>query len=111
MVLKSIFPVVKAIMNNKGNTLMEMLIIMLIILSCMCLALKKNISIESDHYNFLNEYLLTQSLAIKKRESIILNSNSEVSFNENGHVNKGGTYYFYRNKAIVHLGNGYITYE
>lgn len=96
-------------MNNKGNTMLDMLLVMLITMGCMCLTLNRNISIQSGHYDFLNKYLVAQSRAIRNRENTMYEEG--LYFNENGHVNKGGTFYFDNHKAVVHLGNGYITYE
>ena len=97
------------IMNNKGNTMVDMLLALLITMGCMCLTLNRNISIQSGHYDFLNKYLVAQSKALRNRENVMYEEG--LYFNENGHVNRGGTFYFDNHKAIVHLGNGYVTYE
>lgn len=99
------------IKNNKGNTIVDMLVITLIVMACMCLTLRKNISIQSDYYDFMNDYLLTQASALRNRENLILESDNSIYFNEAGHINKAGTYYFDNHKVISHIGNGYLTYE
>lgn len=99
------------IKNNKGNTIVDMLVITLIVMACMCLTLRKNVSIQSDYYDFMNEYLLTQVSALRNRENLILECDNSIYFNETGHINKAGTYYFDNHKVISHIGNGYLTYE
>lgn len=91
--------------------MMDALILILITLACMCLTLRKTVNIESEHYDFLNEYLLSQSKAMRYRENVTLNKENSVYFNESGHVNKGASFMFGKHKVIIHLGNGYITYE
>ena len=98
-------------MNKKGNTLIDMLVVTLIVMACMCLTLRKAISIDSSHYDFMNEYLMTQVSALRNRENIILEVDNSIYFNEAGHVNRAGTYYFDNHKVITHIGNGYLTYE
>ena len=97
--------------NNKGNTLIDMLVVTLIVMACMCLTLRKAISIDSSHYDFMNEYLTAQVSALKNRENTILEADNSIYFNEAGHVNRAGTYYFDNHKVITHIGNGYLTYE
>lgn len=99
------------IRNNKGNTIVDMLVITLIVMACMCLTLRRNININCDHYDFMNEYLLAQVNALRNRENVLLDYDSSIYFNESGHVNRAGTYYFDNHKVISHIGNGYLTYE
>lgn len=95
--------------TNKGFTMIEMLLSICIIASLSLLYLNINYHLDLKHYSFLNDYLYKQSLAI-------LNKNDEVyengiRFNSMGHINQGKTIDFLKHKVIVHLGNGYATYE
>lgn len=97
--------------NNKGNTLIDMLVVTLIVMGCMCLTLRKAISVDSSSYDFMNEYLLAQVSALRNRESVILESDNSIYFNEAGHISRANTYYFNNHKVVSHIGNGYLTYE
>ena len=50
--------------TDKGYSLLEMLICLMIISSISLLALNYHKVLELDHFNFLNEYLIRQSEAI-----------------------------------------------
>ena len=95
--------------TNSGYSLIQMLISLCIISSLSLLFLNINHNLVLKHYSFISDYLYTQS-------SIILNKKEEVyekgiRFNSMGHVNQGRTIDFNSHKVIVHLSNGYVTYE
>lgn len=95
--------------NEKGYSMLEMLASLLIISVLMLVSLNKTSNINTEHYYFLNNYLLTQSEAMlnKKSDSV----GHGVYFNSMGRVNQARTIDFNRHKVIIHLGNGYATCE
>ncbi|MDO4500249.1 MAG: prepilin-type N-terminal cleavage/methylation domain-containing protein [Erysipelotrichaceae bacterium] len=100
---------VRPITNRRGYTLLEVLIVVLILSSMAVVSLSKNVFVEVEHYEFMNEYLKGQIEAMVNREYVHLDNG--IYFNENGHVNMANTYCFDRHKVISHLGNGYLSYE
>ncbi len=98
-------------MNNKGYTLMEMLLTLVIIASMMTLTLKNTYMFNDDHYKFMNAYLDAQTDSLTSRTNVLLNDDNNIYFNENGHVNMGRSIDIGKYKIVVHLGNGYLTYE
>lgn len=95
--------------RNKGYTLLEMLVSMCIISILLIVSLRNNKGIDLKHYDFMNRYLLTQSKAILDKQNKSLERG--VSFYSMGVVNQARTIDFNNHKVIVHIGNGYITYE
>lgn len=94
---------------NKGFTLLECLISIAIIATLMLLTLRNYHGINLDHYLFIHNYIETKSLAIKDYEKMAYESG--ISFNSMGHVNMARTVEVNNHKIIIHLGNGYLTYE
>lgn len=96
--------------NNKGYTLLNMLLTLMILASMLTITLKNTNKIETRHFDFINEYLNAQSISLTERIDNKINDYN-VSFNALGHVNNGKTLNFGIHKVLIHLGNGYITYE
>lgn len=96
--------------NNKGYTLINMLFTLMILASMLTMTLKNVNKIETKHFDFINEYLNTQSISLTERVDNEINDYN-VSFNALGHVNSGKTLNFGIHKVLIHLGNGYLTYE
>ena len=86
-----------------------MLISTCIITSLGLLFLNINQSINLEHYSFMNDYLLSQSKIMLKKESEVYQKG--IRFNSMGHINQARTIDYRRHKVIIHLGNGYVTYE
>ena len=95
--------------TDKGYSILEMLICLMIISSISLLALNYHKVLELDHFNFLNEYLIRQSEAISTKKPSIYEKG--ITFNEMGHVNQARTINFGKYDVIIHLGNGYATYR
>lgn len=93
--------------NNKGFSMLEMLICICLISTLMLLSISNTNNLNLDHYGFLNEYLLAQSKAILNREDLSMGKG--VTFNGMGHVNQARTIEFGNHEVIIHLGNGYAT--
>ncbi len=95
-------------MNNRGYTLLNMLLTLMILASMLTMTLKNTSKIETDHLDFINEYLTLLTSSLTERKS---NKLYDISFNSKGHVNGARTLNFNGHKVVVHLGNGYLTYE
>lgn len=96
-------------MIKKGFSLLEILLTLVIVSSMLVLTLPFYSDLDLKHLYFLNDYLL------KQKDSLISHERNDVdygiTFNENGRVNQAKTIDINSHKLIVHLGNGYITYE
>jgi len=100
--------------NNKGFTILELLITLLIIPSLFLITLPKSANINLDYLTFMNKYLALQTDSIVNSRSNYLSNDYgkyTVNFNESGKVNMAQTINFDHTDVIIHLGNGYITYE
>ena len=96
--------------NNRGYTLLNMLLTLMILASMLTMVLKNTSKIETEHLTFINDYLNVWTSSLTERKSNRLND-YDISFNSKGHVNSGRTLNFDRHKVLIHLGNGYLTYE
>ena len=101
-------------MNKKAYGLSSVLIILLIMTAFTCLVCSNYHDINLDKYAFLNNYLYEQSLSIlnkEERDVYSSMSNHNVYFNKDGKVNMGQTVSFNNGDVVIHVGNGYVTYE
>ena len=96
-------------MIKKGFSLLEILLTLVIVSSMLVLTLPLYSELDLKHLYFLNEYLSKQKDSLISHERNDLDY--DVSFNENGRVNHANTIDINNHKVIVHLGNGYVTYE
>lgn len=89
---------------------MPEILVAIIVLSCFSLLiLRHDTNMETDHFEFMNDYLIVQSETIRYKTPSSYRQG--ISFNQMGHVNKAGTLYFDSHEVIIHLGNGYATIE
>lgn len=95
--------------NEKGFSMLEMLVCMRILSAFSVVTLTNTNKLNLEHYEFLNDYCLKQSEAMKDNESKEVSKG--VYFNGMGHVNQARTIDFFNHKVIIHLGNGYATYQ
>lgn len=96
--------------DNKGYTLMSMVLTLMVLASMTTLLLKKDTDINIEHLSFINTYLGSQVEALTNYTRIDLNEEG-ITFNKLGHVNRAQTITKGNHDVIVHLGNGYLTYE
>lgn len=89
--------------------MLEMLVCICIISAFTLVSINNTASVNLDHYYFLNDYLLKQSQAILNKQKT--NVGRGIYFNNMGHVNQAKTIEINNHSVIVHLGNGYATYE
>ncbi|MDO4197736.1 MAG: hypothetical protein Q4D13_01940 [Erysipelotrichaceae bacterium] len=87
----------------------ELLVLLIFVMAATVLSLSNYHELNMEHYYFMNEYLLNQSISINEYTDIPMDHN--VYFNSMGRVRNGDTIHFDTHSVIVHLGNGYITYE
>lgn len=97
-------------MTNKGFTLLEMLLVVMMLSSLALLTLNNFKDLNNDHLLFMNEYFKAQDGALTKREETSLSEHG-IFFYKSGRVNQARTLNINNHKVIIHLGNGYLTYE
>lgn len=100
-------------MNKKAYGLVSLLVVC-VIMSCLSILTLNNFNgVNLDKYYFIDDYLLKQSLAIANNDVEYLNNNygRNIYFNNDGKVNMGQTITFNNGKVVIHIGNGYLTYE
>ena len=95
--------------DNKGFTLLEMLLSMFIVSSFMLLILRSYKDLDFAHYYFMNDYLLSQSNAMKNNRKEYIDYG--LNFNGSGHINISKTIRINNHDIIVHLATGYLSYE
>lgn len=98
-------------MNKRAFTLLETLFTLMVVSSLFVLTLSKEVKLDLSWINFSNEYLIKQKDSIINKEENEINDFTYVHFNKAGRVNQAQTINFNNRKVIVHLGNGYLTYE
>ena len=79
------------------------------------LYLPKYPKLDFSDYGFMNEYIYTQSEAMASRSKKDLNHEANAAFSiyfhESGNVNQAQSIMGEMFKMVIHLGNGYLTYE
>ena len=95
---------------NRGFTMLDTLVSLFIVSLMLLVGLPKMNVVNTEHYSFMNDYLLRQSEAFTRKEKTYLDG-YPIYFNRNGHVNLGNTFEFKNHKVIVMLGNGYARIE
>ncbi len=91
--------------TEKGFTLLEMLVCILMLSGITLLSLSYRSKVSFDHYRFLNEAMLKQSEAILSRRTVTYEQG--ISYNSMGHINLARTVYFDRKKITFNLSSGY----
>lgn len=95
--------------TKKGYNMLEMIICIFILASITLLALNYNSEISFKEYYYLNNYLFLQSKSFCEKKEYDAGNN--VYFNHMGHVNQAKTIRYDIHNIIIHLGNGYATFE
>ena len=101
-------------MIKKGFSLLEVLLTLVVISSLLVISLSAFNKPNLDYLSFMNEYLKVQTDSIVNREGSEINSihtKEHIHFNANGNVNGGRTVNISNRSIVIHIGNGYITYE
>lgn len=89
--------------------MLEVLAVLSLMSAMTLLVLGKDVQFDGRHFDFMNGYLLTKSEAMLERRSEDLDDH--LFFYSNGNISVGRTYEFGKHRVLVHLGNGYLTYE
>lgn len=98
----------------EGFTLLEMTVCLAMITLFTLLTLPLGKRADLSHYAFMDKYQYLQCKALCNGEC--LNCPNEYSlfpiyFNEKGNINMGQSVTVNRHFIVIHLGNGYLTYE
>lgn len=96
-----------ALKNNKGFSILEMLVCMCFLSIATLLTVSQSSNLDLSHCYFLDDYLCKQSEAIVNREDITVGKG--IRFNNMGHVNQARTVDFDNHSIVIHLGSGYAT--
>ena len=102
------------IRHIKGFTLLEILIVLIIISTISIIYLPHKLNIDLSHYTFIDNYQALQIEAIKDSKKLLypnIYSLYPIYFNKKGDVNMAQTISINNHHLIIHLGNGYLTYE
>ena len=99
-----------------GYVLVEMLLIMMLTSVMTVLYLPKSGDINCDDYIFINDYLNKLGMSIISNEKTYpddsrVDNKYPIYFSGNGNINQAQTIKGNRHQIILHLGNGYLTYE
>lgn len=94
---------------TRGFTLLEMLICIIIVAAMSLLGSFAARDMSLDHLDFVSGYLQAQAQAFTEKRSV--HYENGISFNAAGNVNQGKSIDKGRHRVVIHLGNGYISYE
>lgn len=97
-------------MNNKGFSLLSVLLCLLLMSSFSLLTINKYVEYDNEHLLFINDYLLKQTNSLINRQEERIDKQN-VFFYKSGRVNQAKTIEFDKHQVIIHIGNGYLTYE
>jgi competence protein ComGC len=99
--------------SKKGYILIELLIVLLIMSVLEIIFLPQLKEPKLNSYNFKNDYLLAQTIALVNNEKVIVdtgkyNINSKLELNSKANVNKAQSLNIDNHKIIITLGMGRI---
>jgi len=102
--------------HKKGFILLDLLVVLIIMGGLELLLVPKFNKIDTAGYNFTNEYLLNQTLALKNASKQYFDTskyqiNANISFNQAGNVNQAQTIFLNHKQAVITLGMGRIHLE
>ena len=110
-ILKMGMPIV-----TNGYVLVEMLLVMMLTSVMTVLYLPRSRDINCDDYIFINDYFKKLSISMISNEKTYpddsrIENKYPIYFSNNGNINQAQTIKGNRHQIILHLGNGYLTYE
>lgn len=95
--------------DKRGYVLAELLVCVLISASLTLLTLGRTVDLDFAYRQFMNDFLKKQSASMAHKESAEVGYGLRI--NAMGHINQAKTLRFGKHWVIIHLGNGYLTYE
>ena len=98
---------VTVLSQDKGFTLLEMLISLMIIALSGLITLSFNPHLNLDHYYYMNDYLETLNDCFTSKKGDVFEGG--IYINSDGHVRQAKTIDFSSHQVIIHLGNGYAS--
>lgn len=95
---------------------MAELLVVIVVLAFLCIFyLPQYPQVDFKDYRFMNDYLYTQSVAMSSKERTEMENDTiapfPIYFSKTGNVNQAQTITGELFQIIIHLGNGYLTYE
>ncbi len=100
-------------MRHDGYLMGELLVVIMIMAFVCLLYLPKYPEVDFSDQVFINDYLYAQSEAMSSYSQEYLDndmSSTPIYFSAMGNVNQGQTISG-KHSIVIHLGNGYITYD
>ena len=97
-------------MTNKGFSLLSVILVLFVISSFLVLTINNYVQFDDSYLVFINDYLYKQNDSIVNRRRNNINEIGN-SINSTGHINRAQTINKGNHKIILHIGNGYLTYE
>jgi len=103
----------KQVYNKKGYILLELVVVLLVMSVLELLFLPRLKEPKLNSYNFMNEYLLNQSIALVTNKEVVMETykygiNDKINFNEKANVNQARTINIDSKQVIITLGMGRI---
>ena len=104
-------------MRTRGYLMVELLIVCLILLVTSLIFLPQNYNFDMSDYRFVNAYNLAKSEALKRHERVNFDNPEKyelrfpIYFSSKGNINKAQTVIGHKHHLVIHLGNGYLSYE
>ena len=98
---------VTVLSTDKGFTLLEMLLSLMIISGIGLITLSFNPTMNLDHYYYMNDYLETLNDCFVEKKADVYEGG--IYINSDGHVRQAKTINFGRHEVVIHLGNGYAS--
>lgn len=96
--------------------MIEMLLVLTLMTAMTVIYLPSSKEIDCSDYVFINDYMKNMSEAMLENSRMTVDDSGidnsyPIYFTGNGNINQGQTINGNRHKIILHLGNGYLTYE
>ena len=95
--------------TRKGYTMTGLLLSLLILSSLMVMSLPLFSVKSTDHYHFIGDYLNAEIESYTEKRAVEIGEG--LHFNRDANINVGKTLYFGDHHVIVHLANGYLSYD
>ena len=95
--------------TKKAFTMTGLLVSLLVLSSLLVMSLPLFSVKNTDHYHFIGDYLSAEIESYTDKKAVEVGEG--LHFNRDANINVGKTIYFGNHKVIIHLANGYLTYD